>query len=428
MKKRFLFVELTLILFAFTVHAQDLKTERVVSLDMLENVKNDIQKNYYDANFHGINLEENYAKTRELIKNAASSNEMTDFITRFCYLFDDSHLYFSPPRKTFSVDYGLNLLLIDSKTFVTKINIESDAYKKGIRVGDQLHSIEDFILDRQEYSVLLRHFFSLQPQPSLNLLIIKPNGNKYKINVQAKIVEASRFLLEKRDRELKIEKYDEAYNSPTFYNKIPGLSIIKMPSFELSEIKVNKMMDKVKENEVLILDLRSNRGGYHDSLVQMVGNFFDREIDAGKTVERKGIKPWLIKPNVKKPFKGKLVVLIDAYTASAAEIFARIVQLEKRGIVVGDQSAGEVMTSIYLPHSFGLKFFVFYGVSVTIADLIMKDGQRLEKVGVLPDEKLVPNPADLINGRDPVLSRAAEILGFKITPEEAGSIFKEDEK
>ncbi|MEP6901474.1 MAG: hypothetical protein ABJA66_06965, partial [Actinomycetota bacterium] len=215
MKKRFFLMEFTLILFALTVHAQDLKTERVVSLDMLEKVKDDIQKNYYDGNFHGVNLEENFVKTRELIKNATSSDEMTDFITRFCYLFEDSHLYFSPPKKTLSVDYGLNLLMIDDKTYVTKINIESDAYKKGIRVGDQIHSIEEFILDRQQYSVLLRHFFLLQPQPSLNLLIIKPNGNKYKINVQAKIVEANRFLLEKRERELKIEKYEEAFNSPT---------------------------------------------------------------------------------------------------------------------------------------------------------------------------------------------------------------------
>src|SRR5688572_15858581 len=100
---------------------------------MLEKVKNDIEKNYYDPNFHGVKIEENYQKTRELIKTASSSNEMTDLISRFCYLFKDSHLYFSPPRKTFRVNYGLFLQPIDDKVFVTRIQTDSDAYQKGIR-------------------------------------------------------------------------------------------------------------------------------------------------------------------------------------------------------------------------------------------------------------------------------------------------------
>jgi C-terminal peptidase prc len=428
MNKRFVLIFFSLILFSVNLTAQDLNYERVLHQNILKNIKSDIKEKYYDEKFHGVDIEENFKKTSELISKAASSQEMTDMIARFCLLFNDSHLYFLPPPKTVTVDYEWELLPINDKVFVVDLKDDSDAYRKGVRVGDQIYMIEGYILNRQEFSMLRRHFEVLRPQSKLNILLIKPNGNKYKLDIEAKIIKNSVFKPTRRDLNLEYQKHHEETTRRAFYDKIPGLSIVKMPSFNLTPIQINKMIDRVEKNESLILDLRGNRGGFLISLEQLINNFFDRDVNVGKVVERGKTSNYIIKPTLKKPYNGKLVVLINSDSSSAAEIFARVVQLEKRGTVIGDQSAGAVKQSIVYNHTYGLDSLIPYGISVTIADLIMKDGQRLEKIGVAPDEKFFPSALDLVNKRNPVLSRAAKVLGYQMTPEEAGQIFQENKK
>ena len=64
-----------------------------------------------------------------------------------------------------------------------------------------------------------------------------------------------------------------------------------------------------------------------------------------------------------------------------------------------------------------------YGVSVTIAEVLMSDGKKLENIGVIPDERVLPTPSDLAAGNDPALARAIQLAGGNVTPAEAGKIF-----
>ncbi len=135
------------------------------------------------------------------------------------------------------------------------------------------------------------------------------------------------------------------------------------------------------------------------------------------------MKPQVAKSMGRNVFTGKLVVLVDSKSASASELFARIVQLEKRGTVLGDHSAGSVMESKHYSYKIGTEIVVFYGASITDADLVMTDGKSLEHNGVTPDEIVLPTAADLAGHRDPVMAHAAELLGAKLSPEQAGEFF-----
>jgi hypothetical protein len=53
----------------------------------------------------------------------------------------------------------------------------------------------------------------------------------------------------------------------------------------------------------------------------------------------------------------------------------------------------------------------------------MADGKSLEHDGVAPNEIVLPSAQDLAAGRDPVMSRAAELAGLKMDSVEAGKMF-----
>jgi carboxyl-terminal processing protease len=182
-------------------------------------------------------------------------------------------------------------------------------------------------------------------------------------------------------------------------------------------------MDKARKRKALILDLRGNGGGSEETLLRMIGNLVDHDVKVGDLKRRKENKPLLAKTRGKDRFSGQLVVLIDSKSGSSSELLARITQLEKRGSVIGDHSAGAVMRSRIHSYQSGADVQIFYAASITDADIVMTDGKSLENTGVTPDELLLPTAEDLAAGRDPVMVRAAAIVGIKLDPLRAGKMF-----
>ncbi|HYK89710.1 MAG TPA: S41 family peptidase, partial [Acidobacteriota bacterium] len=200
------------------------------------------------------------------------------------------------------------------------------------------------------------------------------------------------------------------------------VGILKFPGFFFSESEIDVMIGKARKHKVLVLDLRGNPGGSVDDLKYLIAGCFEKDTKIGDRIGRSEHTPLIAKAHGHS-FTGNLVVLVDSKSASAAELFARVVQIEKRGTVLGDRSSGSVMEARRYTYKSGVDTVAFYGASITDADLIMTDGRSLEHNGVLPDEVVLPSAEDLANGRDPVLAHAVKTAGFELSPEAAGKLF-----
>src|SRR5215217_6369246 len=67
---------------------------------MLSNIRKAIEKNYYDPNFHGVNLEEKFKVADEKIKSATSLGQAYGIIGQTLVDLNDSHTFFIPPQRS----------------------------------------------------------------------------------------------------------------------------------------------------------------------------------------------------------------------------------------------------------------------------------------------------------------------------------------
>lgn len=408
------------------VSAQKLDSiERQRSVDMLKTIKDDLKKSYYDEHFRGLDLEAHFKTSEEKLKQATSLGQALGIIAQALMDLDDSHAFFIPPQRPERIEYGWNMQMIGGKCYVVAVKPGSDAEKKGLKVGDLVSSVEGFKPTRKDMWKMNYYYRALSPRPGLQVVAQSPGAEPRQLDIAAKVNHGKRILTFEQDYNEQVrDSENEDRLDRHRFSKVGDVIAWKMPNFDFEPPQADSIMsDSVGARSVLIMDLRGNPGGYVKTLEQLAGNFFDHDLKIADLKGRKEMKPQLAKTRGKDIFKGKLIVLVDSNSGSCAEIFARLVQLEKRGIVIGDQSAGAVMQAMRYPHDVGTMNVVPYGVSVTNADVIMSDGKSVEHVGVIPDELLLPTPEDLAAGRDPVLARAFELGGVKIDSTKAGAMF-----
>lgn len=397
--------------------------ERHIIEIVLGDVVQDVKSNYYNPNYHGVDLDALFKEAKERVKVAKTYNQALATVAWVLRKLDDSHTFLIPPRRSHKRIYDYRYAMIGDECYIFAVEPGSDAEKKGLKIGDRVLSFNTIVPTHDNLWEINYLFRLLRPQAADELVLLSLDGTQHTLMLSPTMT---------------AEHYSAAGKDSSWYDRPPqespqrshgvGKSVIiwNFPTFMVAEEAVDKLVADSGNYPAMILDLRGNGGGAEQTLLRLVGNVIDHNVTVGTKVMRKANSPLVAKSRGKKAYPGKIIVLVDSRSGSAAEIFSRTMQLEHRATVIGDQTAGSVMEARFYPHRFQATSYSAppdYGAQISHADIVMSDGKSLEHIGVIPDTKMVPTGRDLAANRDVVLSYAVSLAGGDLSPEEAGKLF-----
>lgn len=166
------------------------------------------------------------------------------------------------------------------------------------------------------------------------------------------------------------------------------IALIRIQSFQYRFYRlsrINRFFREARNAEAIILDLRNNRGGlslYSRHLASKLSKpktIF--ALQANKRRSEKGFKKVHPLP-FSKAYRGKIIVLTDSLSASAADLVPAFVSETGRGIVIGQKTSGALQLARSYPLPYGFRIYL------PIADMLTPKGNRLESVGFTPDIEL----------------------------------------
>jgi C-terminal peptidase prc len=348
------------------------------------------------------------AKAREAIraenlkKDGQSEGETKDEMTEF--------------DPTVPYGLGIDLALLEDKFVITRVGKDSAAERAGLKLGHAIESINGVsLLDMlaritqfygSEQMAFVRHHV---PAEIIESFI---NGEEDTF-VDVKFSDGTGATKEARIPREPLRRDRTVVIAPNFPDRTlsfesssldPKTGYIRFNHF--ASALIPKFCTAVGEHvgkEALIIDLRGNSGGLLASLGVLMGMLTDKPTPIGTMQYRRSELPLTADPKAKN-FKGRIVLLIDARTASAGEIFTQALRESGRALVVGEKSSGEALPSIAVRLTTGATFLF------PIANFKSGNGRHIEGSGIIPDQVVPWDRKSLLAGNDSQLDIARQLV------------------
>jgi len=253
---------------------------------------------------------------------------------------------------------GVQFNMMDDTLMVIQTISKGPSEKVGIIAGDRIVSVNDTAIAGVK-----------MPKEEIMKRLRGPKGTKVELGIIRQGISDRLNFTVTRDK-IPVKSIDAAYMIR------PGIGFIRISSFGAEthkEFMESMMMLKVQGMEHLILDLQENGGGYLKSAVDIAEEFLQRGDLIVYTEGRKVPRMEYTAGGGGAFLDGKVVVLIDSYSASAAEIVTGAIQDQDRGMVVGRRSFGKglVQRPIDLPDGSMIR--------LTIAHYYTPSGRCIQK-------------------------------------------------
>lgn len=335
---------------------------------------------------------------RDKIEKTSRDDQIDLFLNAVAKAFDknsayypkDKHLYVASKITLRPTGVGIELKE-DGSGRVSQVSANSAAGRDGkVEAGDKVISITDDEGVRHTASTSVTQFRELLAPEAGKSVVVEAEGEDDMI-----------FRVALKSENLDVSDKNQVSSCVVEIDGVK-IGILRVPSFysarqdqggrradEDTRLQVLEML-KIGVGS-LIVDVRQDSGGAVEAAVMLTGLFLDGVVY--HSIDRVGaVQTFTTEGNV--VYKGPLVVLVSAGTASAAEIFAKAIQDHGRGIVVGGERTlgkGSQQTLLDLDWHGGEEHFPERGAGslrITTRLLFGPSGMGIQGVGVRPDISL----------------------------------------
>lgn len=279
----------------------------------------------------------------------------------------DPHSSYSTAKETRALNeplngsfdgIGIQFNVVDDTLLVIQPVVNGPSEKVGIRPGDRLISVNDTAIAGVK-----------MPREEMMRRLRGPRGTKVRLGVVRRGISDRLSFTVTRDK-IPLNTLDAAYMIR------PGIGYIRLGSFGLtSHEEVTRALDSLRRAGMkdLIFDLQDNGGGYLMAAIEIANEFLERGdlivYTQGRTAARDEEKA----SGGGKMRKGRVVVLVNEFSASASEIVAGALQDQDRAVIVGRRSFGKGLVQRPIPFPDGSM------MRLTVAHYYTPSGRCIQK-------------------------------------------------
>ena len=247
----------------------------------------------------------------------------------------DPHSSYSTPKEVKELNEPLNgsfegigvqFQMLQDTLMVIQPVTNGPSERVGIIAGDRIVSVNDTAIagvNRSKEEIMKR--------------LRGPKGTKVHLGIVRSGIKDKLFFTVVRDK-IPMKSIDATYMIR------PGIGYIRIGNFGAQTYdEFVESLDKLRAEGMkdLILDLQENGGGYLKAAVDISDEFLQKDDLIVFTDGRRAPRAEYRAHGNGRFTTGKVVVLVDGYTASAAEIVTGAIQDQDRGLVVGRRTFGK---------------------------------------------------------------------------------------
>ena len=270
----------------------------------------------------------------------------------------DTKLLTEPLQGSFE-GIGIQFNMLEDTLLVIQPVSKGPSERVGILAGDRIITVNDTAIAGVKMS-----------RENIMSRLRGPKGSKVRLGVLRRGIEDTLSFVVTRDK-IPVNTMDAAFMVR------PGIGLIRFSSFgntTLDEVKTAMKRLKDEGMQSLILDMQGNTGGILGVAAELANEFLPAGDLIVSTKGRNDIPIAHYESRGGGAFlQGDIVVLVDEYSASAAEILAGALQDQDRGTIVGRRTFGKGLVQRPIDFEDGSM------IRITIAHYYTPSGRCIQK-------------------------------------------------